>query len=105
MKCNVSHQAGKPKPSKVALIKNKKKIRAVGELGMLHDKLEAQYAQETDEAKRAELKAKMAETAEKIKTMSAEIKAEVYKTKGAKDTQSAPPAPLEKTDITTTESH
>ncbi|MBQ8245802.1 MAG: hypothetical protein IJZ42_01580 [Lachnospiraceae bacterium] len=79
MKCNVSTHQTKQKANKLALIKNKKKIDRVARLGMLHDRLEAEYKAMPDSPSREETKAKMDEIAEQIKTLSAEIKSEVYK--------------------------
>ncbi len=93
MKCNVPQQHGSQKPSKIGLIKNKKKIHRIGELGMLFDKLEAQYNQTTDESKRSELKAKMDEIAKQIETMSNEVKADCYKKSAEKATNKEEASP------------
>lgn len=82
MKCNAGVSNGKRKANQFALIKNKKKIEHVGKLGMLYDKLEAEYKQmPEDSPERAEIKAKMDEIEQQIITMSAEINDEVFKTK------------------------
>ncbi len=82
MKCNAGVSNGKRKPNQFALIKNKKKIEHVGKLGMLYDKLEAEYNQlPEDSCEREELKSKMDEIEQQIITMSAEINDEVFKTK------------------------
>ena len=77
MKCNAPKQQGARKMNKLALIKNKKKVEHVKGLGHLLDSLEAQLNKTTDPAQRAELQTKIDETSDKIKTMSAEINAEV----------------------------
>lgn len=88
MKCNVSKQQGKKKPNKIALIKNTPKIKSVVKLGKRYDELEALYKLTTDPEKKAEIKAKMDETHDKIVTMSAEINGECYK-KNADDSSEA----------------
>ena len=82
MKCNAGVSNGKRKANQFALIKNKKKIEHVGKLGMLYDKIEAEYKQmPEDSPERADIKAKMDEIEQQIITMSAEINDEVFKTK------------------------
>lgn len=79
MKCNIPKQQGKKKPNKIALIKNAPKVKKVVQLGKRLDELEALYKQTTDPEKKAEIKAKMDETHDKIVIMSAEINGECYK--------------------------
>lgn len=78
MRCNVPKQPGARKVSPIAVMKNKRKIGRVGELGSLFDKLEARYNQATDPQERADLKAQMEATEKKIASMSAEINDECF---------------------------
>jgi hypothetical protein len=85
MRCNTSLPTGKRKANRLALIRNKKKIEHVGRLGMLYDKLEAEYnSLPEDSPLRDEKKAKMDEVKSEIITMSAQINDEVYKTSRSK---------------------
>lgn len=77
MRCNIpkTRQPSK-KFNKLALTKNTPKVAKVLELGKKLDDLEDLYKRTEDPEKKAEIKAKMDETHDKIVTMSAEINEE-----------------------------
>lgn len=82
MRCNVPKQPGARQPNKIALMKNTRKVAKVCELGKQLDDLEDLYNRTEDPEKKAEIKAKMDVTHDKIVTMSAEINEECYGKKG-----------------------